>query len=326
MYVQIVKTAYRTENIMILFGDDLFFKDLNIARKQFELIEMMRDVSDDLEIQFATPSEYFSAVLNDFQKFSVFEGDFLPYVSEHLRQRPIAWTGFYSSRPALKKETFEAQALSRAAELASTLVLHRKLDTQQVSVMMHHDAITGTCAPKTSDDYLLRIQYDKNISISVINLAYSHLQTCRSEPLQLIIPYKIYLLFNSLNWNTMKLFKFPVSNPTVKLTNSNGDCLESQTIETNGQLEVIINLELEGLSFSTVFISEVSYICECCSQFSEVVETENLSNDFFNISFLFGFLDSITYNGKIIIIESILMRYDASHGGAYEFRPRVKIM
>jgi hypothetical protein len=219
MYVQIVKTAYRTENIMILFGDDLFFKDLNIARKQFELIEMMRDVSDDLEIQFATPSEYFSAVLNDFQKFSVFEGDFLPYVSEHLRQRPIAWTGFYSSRPALKKETFEAQALSRAAELASTLVLHRKLDTQQVSVMMHHDAITGTCAPKTSDDYLLRIQYDKNISISVINLAYSHLQTCRSEPLQLIIPYKIYLLFNSLNWNTMKLFKFPVSNPTVKLTN-----------------------------------------------------------------------------------------------------------
>lgn len=323
IYVEIVKTAYRTENIMILYGDDLFFKDIDIARQQFKLIELMRDLSIDIDIKIATPSEYFESVLEEQKRFSVFEGDFLPYISEHLRQRPIAWTGFYSSRPELKRQAYEVQSLSRSAEILSTLVLHEKLDTKQVSVLLHHDAITGTCHPKTSEDYQLRLQYDKNISLSILNKAFSSLITCRQQQFSLQVPYKVFILFNSLSWKISKIFNFPILSSTVKLSNSLGSCIKSQTIQINGRLEVLAELKLEAFSFSTVFISQVAFKCECCSYESEIHENEQVNNEFLEIRFLFGFIESISIDENVMLVDSILMRYDGTEGGAYEFRPRV---
>ena len=99
--------------------------------------------------------------------------------------------------------------------------------------------------------------------------------------------------------------------------------MQSQTIQINGRLEVIVKLQLEAFSFSTIFISQVAFKCECCSYESDVHEDEQVYNDFIEIKFLFGFIESISIEENVMLIDSILMRYDGSEGGAYEFRPRV---
>ena len=151
----------------MLYGEDCYFGQLDTARKQFQLIEAMANATTDITIQFGTIQDYFQAVMAENAAFSAFEGDFVPYMSYHNGNKK-SWTGFFSSRPFQKSQTYVAHSLVRAAEIAAGLIDSREFQGIESSIALHHDAITGTCKSWVSDDYLERISEDQKSSEKAI--------------------------------------------------------------------------------------------------------------------------------------------------------------
>lgn len=173
--------AYQTGKLLVPFGDDFKFHN---AKVQFEnmdrVIDFINDHSDlypGLKIRYATVGEYFDAINPPQSKvlFPVFRGDFFPYADNG----DSYWTGYYSTRPALKRHSRQTNALVRSGDMAFALARSNYCgagDTgekavtcrlaewdeiygellyarEQGGLMMHHDAITGTAKDYVVDDY-----------------------------------------------------------------------------------------------------------------------------------------------------------------------------
>ena len=169
------------------------------------LIEVLKIHATELNIAFATASDYFQAVESENVTFSVYEGDFLPYISKTIRSRSISWTGFYSSRPSLKSLIYEAHSLVRTAEITTALIFKKQFAANNVSLALHHDAITGTCRSQVEADYKKRLVYDMQASEDKIREAYSSIITCSLKPLMIPSPYKAFVIYNPINWKLEKL-------------------------------------------------------------------------------------------------------------------------
>lgn len=101
----------------------------------------------------------------------MYKGDLFPY--EDKDQRYHFWSGFYTSRPLFKKQVRDysnvlhsfANFYARAAlnqhttpETLSGMLSHMNEMADQLSVVQHHDAITGTHAQFVDTDYLFWLQ------------------------------------------------------------------------------------------------------------------------------------------------------------------------
>jgi hypothetical protein len=321
-YVKSVEGGYKSSNILILYGDDISFKHLESSRKQFELVEALIEHSTKLRVKYSTPSEYFQEVLKEDLKYSVFEGDFLPYVSEHIRRRPLSWTGFFSSRPALKKRVFEVENLVRTTEILAGLSSFQEFEAREVSVLLHHDAITGTCQPDTAEDYFKRLKHDEKISLSMISSVFHQKMENSESPFQISLPYKVFFVFNSLTWPVKKIVKVPINHDFGRIFNRLQH-FESQVVEVNGEKVLFWEMEIEGLSLNTVFLVESSVGCKLCSYSSVLNKTDEVDNGVMNFQFNEGLLESISFPGHLLFLATSYIKYEVNEGGAYEFRPRV---
>lgn len=319
-YVNSIKKGYKSSNILILYGDDISFKYLDSSRKQFELIEALQAHSKNLQIKITTPSEYFKAVLQENHKYKVFEGDLLPYVSEHIRQRPLSWTGFFSSRPALKKRVYEVQSLVRTTEILNGILNFQDFEAREVSVLLHHDAITGTCQPDTAEDYFKRLDHDERLCMSAINDVYEK-HVGAQNGFQVALNYKVFIIFNSLNWQVKKIVKVKIAQDYGRVFNSLQE-INSQSVDINGKKWLFWEIETQGLSFVTVFVVESNTRCPTCHH-SVNNQTEEVDNGAMTVTFSKGLIESVSFPGHLLFLASSYIKYNVQEGGAYEFRPRV---
>ncbi|KAL0483218.1 alpha-mannosidase [Acrasis kona] len=170
-------THYRTNHLLVPFGDDFKFKDAN---RQFQsmdtLIEYINSNNMGVNIRYATASEYFDSLFA-YQKekkidFPVVKHDFVPYADNE----DSYWTGYYASLPNMKKRIREAEnalqhaenafALSKLYALQSTpssmiewQSIWRRLQVsrEDIALVNHHDGITGTCRNHVYQDYMSRL-------------------------------------------------------------------------------------------------------------------------------------------------------------------------
>ncbi len=107
---------------------------------------------------YSTPACYVKAVNEAEVTWPTKKDDFFPYHWEHFAY----WTGYFSSRPALKYMIRQGSSLLQACkQMASVLQLTGAEDEGDLSVMkdamavlQHHDGITGTHSQRVSDDYV----------------------------------------------------------------------------------------------------------------------------------------------------------------------------
>ena len=321
-YVKMALQSYRTGNYLMLYGDDCYFSQIDLARKQFQLIEAMRAVSTEVTIQFATIQDYLKAVMSENQSFSTFEGDFVPYVS-HDDDYMKAWTGFYSSRPFQKSQTYLAHSLVRAAEIAAGLVEDQEFIGYEACNVLHHDAITGTCKPWVSEDYLRRIFEDQDSSETVIAEAYSVLVKPSRETHRIVTPYKAFVVQNSLNWVREEVMYLESKSNYTIIQVSTGEVLPSQSVPFGDRFRIYFKITLESLSFTTVFMSEQDFACSGCSVPSFQDSSTIVSNGVYTVSFSEGLIDKIIRDGTEMNVVSEIVCYNASYSGAYIFRPLV---
>lgn len=157
---QSVADSYRTNNVMIPMGDDFNYAS---ARQNFKNIDkMLEHLADDGRINafYSTPLQYLEVVHEAGLEWELKTDDFLPY-ADHPHSY---WTGFYTSRPALKRyvrtqnnllqtcKQIEAIAPPDASSAPASAALR-----QAVALTQHHDAITGTERQLVAYDYAKRL-------------------------------------------------------------------------------------------------------------------------------------------------------------------------
>ncbi|KAL6067304.1 carbohydrate binding [Balamuthia mandrillaris] len=160
--------VYRTNQILMTFGDDFQYMNADINFKNID--KLMKYVNANpqygVKMIYSTPSVYVKAVhhvsLAQNITWSLKTDDFFPYADE-----PHAyWTGFYTSRPALKSYIRTLENFMRASEQLYSLSLGIMDDANMTSsqlqletlsyalaIAQHHDAISGTEKQHVANDY-----------------------------------------------------------------------------------------------------------------------------------------------------------------------------
>lgn len=117
-----------------------------------------------MTFKYSTPSEFVDAVNAEKITWPIFEGDFFPY----FMQKYDFWTGFYTSRPGIKKQSktysqiFHAQSRlfarrminngSSDSDIENAMEAYWK-SMDPLAILQHHDAITGTSYNYVAQDY-----------------------------------------------------------------------------------------------------------------------------------------------------------------------------
>jgi alpha-mannosidase II len=177
--------AYMTNHILVPFGDDFKFKQ---AARQFSSMDnVINAVNNNHElnvaVRYSTLSEYFQAVHRESTvkktNFPVYRGDFFPYADNG----DSYWSGYYTTRPTLKAATRVADSTLRAVEAAYAMgrainqrandyewedaFKHVQKLREEASLVLHHDAITGTSRATVVRDYLSRLTTSRSAAMGV---------------------------------------------------------------------------------------------------------------------------------------------------------------
>jgi len=149
-----------TGHIMWKMGSDFQYRSAGEWYRNLDkLIHYANLQSDTTGVNFlySTPTGYTEAVHAAGLTWTVKTDDFFPY-----RDNPHgAWTGYFSSRPALKGYIYEAGSILRAASLADAATGGDGSSIDDlwaaIGLSQHHDAVTGTSKQHVTYDYARRI-------------------------------------------------------------------------------------------------------------------------------------------------------------------------
>ena len=181
--------AASTGHVLLLIGDD--FRYQHNAAAAFGSLDAIVAASaadhDAPRLAYSTPSAYFAAVRASGTQLVVRDGTFAPYADAPYANENT-WTGAYAARPALKNAAWAASAAAHAAIAAAALarapsaVLRTAADAEEgAALILHHDAITGTCAPHVAADYMSIAAASRAASRAAVRLALERLLQCETD-------------------------------------------------------------------------------------------------------------------------------------------------
>jgi len=190
-FLKVQSDRTKGSNIMLTMGEDFNYENAltwyeNMEKMMSSLLELQTsgkvDVAsilaprfDKIEMFYSNPNTYTDCKFKEISKAQKVDGpyetktdDFFPY-----SDRPNGfWTGYFASRPALKRlervgSSFllaarQTQAL-RGGDAASLDLLEMAMGTAQ-----HHDAVSGTSKQHVAYDYAKQIQAGINDAVNVV--------------------------------------------------------------------------------------------------------------------------------------------------------------
>lgn len=156
--------AFKGDDILVLLGDDFnYMGALQYFKNSDKLIHYINLLNGtNLNAFYSTPSAYLKTKLDSGIEFPVKTDDLFPYADNPHSY----WTGYFTSRPALKRyirESTNVQQTARqlqllaggAADLGPNNPLY--LLERAVGVAQHHDAVSGTAKQHVTWDYQKRL-------------------------------------------------------------------------------------------------------------------------------------------------------------------------
>ncbi|KAL4477151.1 hypothetical protein ABPG72_008885 [Tetrahymena utriculariae] len=172
-YFKIMNQYYKGNHLLHTMGEDFAYSRANVWYESMDLlIEYINSHSDqyNMKILYSTPSNYLKELQKQNLSYPVNKYDFYPYADK----ANAFWTGYFTSRPSVKGFTKDSgrylQAIRNILSVESILKIstgfqanyqkmHQALQNfeQQVAMMMHHDAVTGTVRQKVAQDYIDRL-------------------------------------------------------------------------------------------------------------------------------------------------------------------------
>lgn len=266
--------SYRTDVLLIPWGDDFKFRN---AAKQYKsmdlLISFINENYPDTKIKYSTVSNYFDELQHESKEkdiqYAVVNQDFLPYADND----DSYWTGHFTTLPNLKKNIRIAEAGVRTADKLLTYVnqiKHDQMNTndlgktiyssiysmkENLSILYHHDAITGTCKRVAANDYIKR-------ATSIIKQS----KDVQSKLLEILLDKKdkSFVEIASFEANDKDSYEIAIINPTshqraeiIQIQSSTLNLKISDSKGTN--LPIISSRKIIDNDFKLV-LSEIKYI------------------------------------------------------------------
>ncbi|PKA64363.1 lysosomal alpha-mannosidase [Apostasia shenzhenica] len=248
----------RANHIMFTMGTDFKYQ---YAKSWFrEMDKFIHYVNQDgrINVLYSTPSIYTDAKYAANQIWHLKTDDFFPYADGPNRY----WTGYFSSRPAIKRYVRMMSGYYLAARQLEFLMGRNSSGpttdglADALAIAQHHDAVSGTEQQHVANDYAKRLyigytEAEKLVGLSLgclteslsssscsrpstkfdqcplLNLSYcppSELEFSHGKSL-------VVLVYNPLGWKREDVIQIPVVSASVVVRDaSNGKEIESQLL------------------------------------------------------------------------------------------------
>jgi len=159
--------------VLVPLGDDFRYNNAAEFDQQYSNYMLLMDYINQRQdkyyasVTFGNLTDYFTAVRERMSQFPSLSGDFHVYSDVFSDGNPAYWSGYYSTRPALKKLSRQLAAKLRSAEILFSLsreqskaILSQSSGYEDLegarrdlALFQHHDAITGTSKHFVMVDY-----------------------------------------------------------------------------------------------------------------------------------------------------------------------------
>ena len=301
------RAGYRTNNILLYYGEDFAFNEADINYENIEMIMnyVNQNMKGKMKLIYSTPTQYFDSVLKSGANFAKHSNyDFFPYADN----AHCYWTGYFSSRANLKglikqlglyinitnKLLFQIfmnkEKMNKNKKMIEKTIESVYLARENLGVLQHHDAVTGTSKEKTNKDYenmaIIGIEKLKKYVYNLINALEGE------YPFDSSIGYE-----EEINIEDIKENNFMVLNPglneeyvfNLRLNNNNSDITQSYEYEIKygdktffanniSFYDIDIGLKYSSIQFSFPFDKENLISSLSIFKKDKIIEKKYLSN------------------------------------------------
>ncbi|GMN29058.1 hypothetical protein TIFTF001_002270 [Ficus carica] len=231
----------RTNHIMWTMGDDFQYQ---YAESWFkEMDKLIHYVNKDGRVNalYSTPSLYTDAKYAANETWPLKTDDYFPYADG----KNAYWTGFFTSRAALKRFVHLLSGYYLAARQLEFLAGKRSKGPNTfglgdaLGILQHHDAVTGTAKQHTTNDYAKRLTIGASEAEIVVNSALTCLAKKKSGgqcEVQESTFSQVVVAYNSLGWSRTDVIRIPshnlhqVNDANLVVKDSSGNTIEAQFV------------------------------------------------------------------------------------------------
>ncbi|XP_055962394.1 alpha-mannosidase isoform X2 [Mercurialis annua] len=262
----------RTNHIMWTMGDDFQYQYAESWFKQMDKLIHYVNKDGRVNALYSTPSIYTDIKNAASVSWPLKTDDYFPYAdSSHAY-----WTGFFTSRPGLKRYVRELSGYYLAARQLEYFVGRKSAGPNTyrlgdaLGTAQHHDAVTGTAKQHTTNDYAKRLSIGASKAVDTANAALSCLvnnktrDQCAAPVLDfsqcqlLNISYcppteetesgksLVVVVYNPLGWNRTDIIRVPVNDANLAVSDSSGKTIESQYVNMDNVTSNLRNFYLKA--------------------------------------------------------------------------------
>ncbi|OIW09637.1 hypothetical protein TanjilG_28236 [Lupinus angustifolius] len=242
--------------------DDPLLFDYNVEQRIEDFINAATTQDGRVNALYSTPSIYTNAKNAANISWPLKTDDYFPYADGPFSY----WTGFFTSRPALKGYVrflsgyyLAARQLEFFAGKNSTISRTLELG-DALGIAQHHDAVSGTAKQHTTNDYAKRLAIRASKAKAVVSSALACLSSKQSgnqcsEPASafaqcqiLNISYcpptednipetksLVVVVYNPLGWNRTDIVRIPVNDVNLVVKDSYGNNIEAQHVDIDDE-------------------------------------------------------------------------------------------
>lgn len=168
---------FRTNHLMWTMGDDFAYEYAHTWFKQMDKLVHYVNKDGRVNTFYSTPSLYVDMKEASNETWPLKLDDYFPYASSANGY----WTGYFTSRPALKGYVRKLSAYLQVARQLEFIVGRAELGPssdsleEALAVLQHHDGVSGTEQQHVANDYTKRLFMSSVESEDLINRALAKL-------------------------------------------------------------------------------------------------------------------------------------------------------
>nr|GMC73704.1 probable alpha-mannosidase At5g13980 [Ipomoea batatas] len=205
--------------------DDTDLFDYNVPERVNDFVAAALSQDGRVNALYSTPSIYTDAKYASDQSWPLKTEDYFPYAD----RENAYWTGYFTSRPAIKGYVRLMSAYYLAARQLEYFKGRNKVGpttdslADAMGIAQHHDAVSGTEKQHVANDYA------KRLSIGYTECPLLNISYCPPTEIDLSIGKELVIVvYNPLGWKRTDVVRIPVTSENVNVWDSTGKEVESQ--------------------------------------------------------------------------------------------------
>ncbi|XP_055014640.1 LOW QUALITY PROTEIN: lysosomal alpha-mannosidase [Boleophthalmus pectinirostris] len=283
--------VYKTNHIVMTMGSDFQYENANLWYKNLDkLIDYVNERQkngSNVNLLYSTPSCYLQELHRANRTWALKTDDFFPYADA----AHDFWTGYFSSRPALKRYERRSNGLLQTCNQLEVLGGPVSRDgpfgkgetltmKKSLAVAQHHDAVSGTSKQHVANDYARRLANGWNtcqvvVSNSLSALSGSAAPRVYCDLLNISVcsftessPEFTVTVFNPLGRSLLWPVRLPVNGSRYSVSDPGGNPVDSQVAPVSDSTrdlrrgrgfavnELVFEVQAPPLGFSSYTVSQ----------------------------------------------------------------------